>query len=589
MTAARESRLDSPHSHWFVLALAVAVALPSLGLGFFSDDYLFVAVLEGKAHWLPPWWDLYNFVPGSPHVARMVTVGDLPWWAADGLRLHLVRPLTSASLALDHTLFGRWAFGYHLHSAAWWLALVGLVSRFFRANFPRRIAFVASVLFVVSGAHGMVYAWIACRHLLIAGVFGVGALLLLQSALATRRRWLGFVVALPLALGLAASEAALGIVPFLVFCASAARNENGEVRPWRDRVSASIAPLVVTVGYLVAYGLAGGGAAQGGTYVDPISSPLRFLVLGIERLPMLLATAFVGLPVEAAPGFGNGFFVGLGLVATTLVALLFRALWPAIPERTRAGLRWLAPASLLAIGVGLGGIPGSRQLVLPNLFFAPLLACALVFGLPRDGGEATGPRFLRRGGASVLTFFHLPLALFVGLAGVAGMKQMGATIHRLATSPVLDAPSRFFVLGTSDPLIGLYTPIVHAVTRGALLPCWSMLAMTKANTLVERTDETTLVFEIEDGHMLTNAFETLSWDPAVPMPVGFERQQCGATVRVLATRAGSPSQVRVTFDASLDGPAITILQWKDQALVPLRLGVGDKARLLWSPGPMGFL
>jgi hypothetical protein len=591
MTAARESRLDSPHSPWFVLALSVLVVLPSLGLGFFSDDYLFLATLEGNAHWVPPWWDLYNFVPGPPHGAHMLAVGDLPWWAADGLRLHLVRPLTSASFALDHALFGRWALGYHLHSALWWVLLVGLVSRFFRANFPRRIALVASCLFVVSGAHGMVYAWIACRHLLIAGVFGVGALSLLQHALVTRRGSLGLVVALLLVLGLAASEAALGIVPFLLFAALAARDEGGEARSPRQRATPLIAPLIVTAAYLVGYKLIGGGSVHGGTYVDPISSPLRFLSLAAERLPMLLATALVGLPVEAAPGFGNGFFVVLGLVAGTLVALLLRALWPAIPEPARAPLRWLAPASLLAVGVGLGGIPGSRQLVLPNLFFAPMLACVLVFGLPREGGAARGPRIVRRGGAGLLAFLHVPVALLVGLAGVSGMKQMGATIHRLATSPVLDSepPRRFFVLGTSDPLIGMYTPIVHTVDRGSLLRCWSMLASTKANTLVERTDENAIVFEIEDGHMLTNPFETLSWDPSVPMPVGFERQQCGATIRVLATREGLPSRVRVTFDASLDEPTNTILHWKDQALVPLHLNVGEKARLIWSPGPMGFL
>ena len=58
----------------------------------------------------------------------------------------------------------------------------------------------------------------------------------------------------------------------------------------------------------------GGGSTHGGTYVDPLSSPVRFLGLGLQRLPMLLATALVGLPV----------------------ALLTRHVWP-VPLRLTVG------------------------------------------------------------------------------------------------------------------------------------------------------------------------------------------------------------------------------------------------------------
>lgn len=571
------------------MLLAVLVVLPSLGLGFFSDDYAFVSALEGTARWVPARWDLYNFIPGVPHTTRMIDVGGLPWWSSDHVRLHLVRPSTSLLLLLDHTVFGRWALGYHLHGALWWLALVGVVNRFFRANFPARVAFVASVLFVVCGAHGMVYAWLACRHLLIAGTFGVAAISLFQRGLRDRRVAATVGSAASLALALTASEAALGVVPFLLFAALADRDEAGARRAWPEQMKPLLAPLVVTTSYFVAYKLLGGGSVGGGTYVDPISAPLRFLGLAIVRLPMLVATALLGIPVEAGTATGPAPFVALGLLATLFVGGLTWTVWPSLAADTRRTLGWLAPSALLAIGVGLGGIPGSRQLVLPNLFFAPLLACLVLHGLPRENADARGGRFFRRGAAGFLTLVHLPFAVFLGLAGVAGMKEMKAVVHRVATSPVLDAPSRFFVLGTSDPLIGMYTPPVHVVEKGSYVRCWSMLAMTKANTLVERVADATIVFEIEGGHMLTNDFETLTWDPREPMPVGFERRQCGATIRVLATHEGLPRRVQVTFDASLEGSEVTLLRWKDQALVPLRLAVGEKTRLPWTPGPMGFL
>ena len=66
------------------------------------------------------------------------------------------------------------------------------------------------------------------------------------------------------------------------------------------------------------------------------------------------------------------------------------------------------------------------------------------------------------------------------------------------------------MLGTSDPLIGMDTPSVHLVEKASAMPCWSMLAMAKADTLVERTSEATIVFALEAETMLGSAFETLT-------------------------------------------------------------------------------
>ena len=126
------------------------------------------------------------------------------------------------------------------------------MSRFFRANFPKRSAFLATLLFAVSGAHGMVYAWISCRHLLIAGVFGVAAISLCQQALASRRAALDLGVGALLVIALAAGEAALGVVPFLVFCVLAHRDAEGQPLPWSERARHLLAPAVITLLYLLA-------------------------------------------------------------------------------------------------------------------------------------------------------------------------------------------------------------------------------------------------------------------------------------------------------------------------------------------------
>jgi hypothetical protein len=50
--------LGHPRAPRFVVALALVLALPSLAVGFFGDDYAFVDWLEHRIPFSPPWWDL---------------------------------------------------------------------------------------------------------------------------------------------------------------------------------------------------------------------------------------------------------------------------------------------------------------------------------------------------------------------------------------------------------------------------------------------------------------------------------------------------------------------------------------------------
>jgi hypothetical protein len=108
--------LGHPRAPRFVVAFALVLAMPSLAVGFFGDDYAFIDWLEHRTPFSPPWWDLYNFTPGDPDAMRQsLATWLLPWWTASTLHLHLVRPLSGALLALDHTLFGRAALGVTAH------------------------------------------------------------------------------------------------------------------------------------------------------------------------------------------------------------------------------------------------------------------------------------------------------------------------------------------------------------------------------------------------------------------------------------------------------------------------------------------
>src|SRR5436309_3391176 len=115
--------LESPRARLGVVLLAFVLALASLDVGFYTDDYFLRATLARRFVWNPPWWDLYHFIPGD-RVALLVENGELPWWAAPHLSLHLVRPLASALFTLDDALFHAHAVAYHVHSLLWFAALL---------------------------------------------------------------------------------------------------------------------------------------------------------------------------------------------------------------------------------------------------------------------------------------------------------------------------------------------------------------------------------------------------------------------------------------------------------------------------------
>src|SRR5690349_21702579 len=90
------------------LLLGVALALPALAAPLAFDDLFHLAALEGRTPAPLRWWELFTFAPGDPARRELFVAGGvLPWWSAPDLKLAFWRPLSSALVVLDHTLFGR--------------------------------------------------------------------------------------------------------------------------------------------------------------------------------------------------------------------------------------------------------------------------------------------------------------------------------------------------------------------------------------------------------------------------------------------------------------------------------------------------
>src|SRR4051812_992692 len=122
--------MPSPLSRWLshrrstalIFALGVLLGLSTLQIGFFTDDYPFVAYLDGAVPSRAAALGLYDFARADPaNIQELVQHGPYPWWTDPELKLRFFRPLSSGLLALDHALFGHAPLGYHVHAVLWYV------------------------------------------------------------------------------------------------------------------------------------------------------------------------------------------------------------------------------------------------------------------------------------------------------------------------------------------------------------------------------------------------------------------------------------------------------------------------------------
>ena len=121
----------SARSIWLWAALlAVLASLPSLVVGFSSDDLSHRLALEGRAPgYAGGWFGLYDFTLPSMPAAALIKQGLFPWFTDPAVSLRFFRPLSSATLALDNALFGRNPLFAHVHSLLWMAVLAGATGR----------------------------------------------------------------------------------------------------------------------------------------------------------------------------------------------------------------------------------------------------------------------------------------------------------------------------------------------------------------------------------------------------------------------------------------------------------------------------
>ena len=564
------------------IALALLVTLPSLRLGFITDDYGFRAILRAPAPYGRPAYDLFRFAGGNPdETRRAIENGHAVWWAAPDLRIHFVRPLTGLLHAADAVLGGANPLVDHVHSIAWYVALLFAVAVLYRRLFPSgATAFVAVVVFGWRHAHVLPYAWIAARHVLVGGVPAVVALWALVRWRTDGWRPGRWVAPVALVIGFLGSEVALGAVAFwLAF--ELLRDDRAHT--WRARFVACVPVLLVTCTYLVVYKLVGAGARGSAGYHDPTSDPVEFVRVALTRLPILLGDALLGVPAELGASSPARFALA-GLVATAFVASAYAACRSVAADEERAALRWLVPGAIVASLIGVTGFPGGRVLLVPDVGFAALLGVLIARGFDKGSGRA-----LRIGLVGFLAAVHLVLAPLFSWRAMAKLARRARGSEAVARHLARVAPAngREFLVA-SDPLVFLYPRGILADTQPGSLRCLSVLSAARAGHRFTRMSDRTLTIEPLERTFLEDPFETLFRAKSRPMAVGDTFHQCGATIRVPDVREGRPTRIEATFDRSLDAPDLVVLVWQDHRLERLAIPtVGESVEVRWSAGPSG--
>lgn len=562
------------------LCAALLVGLPTLLSGFFFDDFLHLLTLRGEGLEGAP-MDLFNFAGGDPTtMGTYIVRGPFPWYAAPELKIHFFRPLSSFTMWLDHQLFGETAALYHLHSILWYALLVWAVLLLFRRTVALPVAGLALLLYVLDEGHLLPVLWWSNRNALVSAAPAVLGLI-------AHLRWReeGWRPGLPLsllgyALGLLAGETAVGIFGYLGAWELLRRE------PLVHRVRALLPALALAALYVVVYKWGGYGVRHSGVYLDPIGEWPAYLAAAPGRALDLLATQFLGLPVEI-PVFVPITLIPLRVLAVaglfTLVCFA-RSAWRDLDPSSRRQLAWLALGAAFATLPALATFPSGRLLILPSIGACAVLA-ALMHPLITASTTLKRPvRILAL--ALITTHIALPPFAWLGasLAVPALMHLSAPAFEEVNLATDTSTPRRIICLFAADPYTGFYPDFMRRYLGYAQPLGWQTLSMAPFDHEITRTGENAFEMAIPNGEMLSTPFERLLRTHRLPFRPGDVVECDGFRVEILECGAWGPSRIRFDFQRGLDDPQFQFLAWQGGRLAPfhwpepgqtVRLRLGD--------------
>ncbi len=555
------------------VAAAIVIALPTLGFGFFVDDYWHLMKIE-RGGPLSARVETFAFGMGDPeHIIAEMKTGPYPWFMDTGFKARFFRPLAGALMIFDRALFGRYAPAYHLHSVLWYGLLACGAMLILRRTFAPAVGVLALLLFVLDESHAFPVAWWSNRNAVMATAFGF-------LGVAAHLRWREDGWRPGLSLSLAAFAAGL-LSAEIGLCALAyvlAYELFGARDSARRRIRCVAPAALLTLGYLLFYRWIGYGASHSGIYLDPLSEPMGYLSAAPQRFLALMGAQFFALPVEAAilhPPLTPAFVVP-GAVALGVVALALRHLWPALEAQERRALRWLIPGALFATLPVLAAIVSSRLLLPASLGGAAVIAVIIAHAWRAGPGRIARP--LR----GLMWFFiaaHLAGAALSWPVQVAAMRGVSEALCRIMRNAEIDETDieerRIVIVNAPDPFTGMYGLMLRHFDGKPPPRAWWTLSIAPFDHRLTRAGEREMELEILDGQMMTGTFEQLFRGADRPLRPGDAQNLDGLIVTVLDVADQGPTRIRLEFAEPPESDAYQFIAFQDRAfrkVIPPSLG-----------------
>jgi len=558
----------------------LALAAPALTVDFSADDHLHRVISRpdpGIDGLHPRPLDLFVFSAGaSADTIKLRDAGAYPWWTDPDLRLSFMRPLSSATHAVDHALWPDSSTAQLGHNLMW-LALALVVAwLFYRRFIPIRwIAVVALALYAFDDARGPVVGWIANRNALVALVVAVPALIVHDR---WRRdgwspgRWLGPAL---FAISLGAGESSIAIVAYLA--AHALWLDRGTLR---QRIVALAPYLVIIVAWRIVYAQLGYGVAGSGIYLDPGADPGAFACAASTRLPFLLLGQ-LSLPWSDAASLYPILGMTNVMLVVALVTIAVIGLACARLLRRDPVSRFFATGMVLAAVPVASTFPADRLLSFVGLGAMGLVAQLIAAALRHR--DQLGDSRVRRAAACIvaiaMVLVHLVLSPPLLVLRSRSMIAVGAVIDRadagVPSDPGVRDKTVVIITTPSDALAG-YIPIMRQ-SRGLPRPAHLLWLATGTTTVsVSRVDATSLRITATDG-LLRHEIDQMMRNPRVhPFAAGDRVSLPTVTLVIEAvTPDGRPTHVLAQFAVPLEDPSLIWRRWEGKTYVPYQpLAVG---------------
>jgi hypothetical protein len=563
-------------------ALAVGLFLqwPSLQVGFRGDDYVQHAMFRGDFPSPRSAFDLFSFASGTrADYQRLVDFGHLPWWAHPQLRLRMWRPLASALMALDFTLFDTRAQLHHVHSLLWFGLLLWAAGRLLFRVLPGPAAALALVMYATGPCHTLPVGWLANRSTIVGSAlafFAIDVLVAGGERASRLRRW---ACATLTATALLCGEYAVATIAYGL--AFAWLGTPGADR--RRQLQTSLPVLAPLLGYLLLHTLVGSDIVHSGYYISPFGAPLSFAHAVVTRVPVLVADMLLGLPSYQ---FSSGtplrdvvlswqlftpqvwahlpdwptWHTLIGYLAIALAVLQLRA------TRARApALTWLCAGSALSLIPCAGSLPEDRLLVASTLGAYALVACVLT-SLPRAFAERARKR--ERFGYAFLAAFAAWVAISSASRSHDDVRSIRAG-SELARTWCLDADmpdattahvARVYLLSHADFNTAVNLPWLRLLEQNQPVPLsYRRLSAGPMPIDVIRTGDRVLELSVITRAVFGSAVPSLYRDASSPVRRGEQHTLPGLRVTVLDVLDGNPSRTRFEFDRSVDDPRLWFL------------------------------